>query len=113
MLALVGAVYTGKDALASRLVLFTAALFVVMALWIWQPGARAKVPLAACSQDDALPGLQSGDFAVCRRCPGDGTRLYARTGLLRFEYPLLVAFSVVGHDGDGLRRRLDGALHGP
>ena len=50
MLALVVSVYSGKDALASRLVLLTSALFRGHGAVDWQPGARAKVPLAGCSK---------------------------------------------------------------
>ena len=97
MLALVVSVYSGKDALASRLVLFTAALFVVMALWIGNSGGESQSAFGGMFQDDAYARFCKVVILLSAAAVLVMGRDYMlRTGLLRFEYPLLVAFSVVG-----------------
>jgi NADH-quinone oxidoreductase subunit N len=95
MLALVVSVYSGKDALASRLVLFTAALFVVMALWIGNSGGESQSAFGGMFQDDAYARFCKVVILLSAAAVLVMGRDYMlRTGLLRFEYPLLVAFSV-------------------
>ena len=97
MLALVVSVYSGKDALASRLVLFTAALFVVIALWIGNSGVESQSAFGGMFQDDAYARFCKVVILLSAAAVLVMGRDYMlRTGLLRFEYPLLVAFSVVG-----------------
>ena len=97
MLALIGTVYGGKDALSSRLVLMTAALFVFMALWIGNAGVETHVAFGGMFIDDTFARfckvviLLSAAVVLVM-----GRDYMLRTGLLRFEYPLLIAFSVVG-----------------
>ena len=54
MLALLGAVYTGKDRLSGALTWLTAAVMALVAMWI--------APLAACSTTMALPVLPKLPF---------------------------------------------------
>ena len=97
MLALVVSVYSGKDALASRLVLLTSALFVVMALWIGNSGGESQSAFGGMFQDDAYARFCKVVILLSAAAVLVMGRDYMlRTGLLRFEYPLLIAFSVVG-----------------
>ena len=97
MLALIGAVYSGKDALASRLVLLTAALFVVLAMWIGNSGDESRSAFGGMFQDDAYARFCKVVILLSAAAVLVMGRDYMlRTGLLRFEYPLLIAFSVVG-----------------
>ena len=96
MLALVGAVYTGKDKLASVLTWATAAVFVIVALWI-----------AGLSGDTtAFSGMFINDgfarFAKVMILVSAAAVLVMsqdymlRRGLLKFEYPVLIALAAVG-----------------
>jgi NADH-quinone oxidoreductase subunit N len=97
MAALLGAVYTGKDALASTLNWAMAGLFVVLAFWIGAGTSGERVAFGGMFNDDPFARFAkvtillsaaavlviSHDFMVKR-------------GLLRFEYPILVALAVLG-----------------
>lgn len=97
MLALVGAVYSGKDALASRLVWLTAALFVLVALWISNSGAETRFAFNGMFQDDSFSRFCKVVILLAAAVVLLMGREYMlHTGLLRFEYPLLIAFAVVG-----------------
>ena len=96
MLALVVSVYSGKDALASRLVLLTSALFVVMALWIGNSGGESQSAFGGMFQDDAYARFCKVVILLSAAAVLVMRDYMLRTGLLRFEYPLLIAFSVVG-----------------
>ena len=54
MLALVGAVYTGKDKMASTLTWATASLFVVLAAWIGMNGSGDNSAFGGMYSDDAF-----------------------------------------------------------
>lgn len=98
MIALVGAAYTRKDALARPLVWVTAAVFTILAFWIGTTGPGAtRVAFGGMFHDDgfarfAKVTLLLGAAAVLVM----GQDYMARRGMLKFEYPLLIALSVVG-----------------
>jgi len=96
MLALFAAVYTTKDKMAPLLTWLTSGLFVVLAFWI--SGGHGTVT--------AFDGMYNNDgfsrFAKVLILLSTAAVLLMsegymqRRGLLRFEYPILVALSVVG-----------------
>ncbi|MFW8592616.1 NADH-quinone oxidoreductase subunit NuoN [Cribrihabitans neustonicus] len=97
MAALMLAVYTTKDKLADALVWATAALMAVLALWIATSGAGTRIAFDGMFINDgfarfAKVALLLGAAAVLLV----GREYMGRRGLLRFEYPLLVALSAVG-----------------
>ena len=97
MLALLVAVYTGKDGLTQLVTWATAAVMVAVALWVAVAGSGSQIAFGGLFVDDAfarfakvailLSGaailLISEDFMVKR-------------GLARFEYPLLIALASIG-----------------
>jgi NADH-quinone oxidoreductase subunit N len=97
MLALVVAVYTGKDRLAGLLTWLTAAVLVLVAAWIGIGGAGTNVAFGGMFNDDAF-----ARFAKVVILLGGAAVLVmsqdymARKGLLRFEYPVLVVLATVG-----------------
>ncbi|MEM6890573.1 MAG: NADH-quinone oxidoreductase subunit NuoN [Pseudomonadota bacterium] len=98
MAMLLAAVYTGKDELASLLVWSTAVLMLLVAVWI---GTRG--PVAAQSAFNGMLMLDGfSRFAKVMILVSAAAVLvmsegYMRArGLLRFEYPLLVALAAVG-----------------
>ena len=97
MLALLGAVYTGKDALGPMLVWLTAALMVVLAGWIATGAGGTHVAFHGMFIDDGF--ARFAKVAVLLSAAAVlvmGQDYMARRGILRFEYPLLVALAAVG-----------------
>ncbi|WP_027258431.1 NADH-quinone oxidoreductase subunit NuoN [Leisingera aquimarina] len=95
--ALLGAVYTGKDKLAVPLVWATAALLTVVAFWIAASPATTQTAFNGMFINDgfarfAKVALLLGAAAVLLI----GQDYMARRGMLRFEYPILVALAAVG-----------------
>ncbi|WP_204362800.1 NADH-quinone oxidoreductase subunit NuoN [Litorivita pollutaquae] len=97
MVALVGAVYTGKDKIAGPLVWLTAGLFVLLAAWIGLGSGGTHDAFGGMFKDDAFARfakvtiLVSGAAVLVM-----GQDYMSRRNLLRFEYPVLVSLSVVG-----------------
>ncbi|WP_300516922.1 NADH-quinone oxidoreductase subunit NuoN [Aliiroseovarius sp.] len=96
MAALIGAVYTGKDRLAAPLTWLTALVMALLAVMI-AGGEGAREGFNGMVVDDAYARfakvailLSAGAVLVV------GTEAMARRGLLKFEYPILIALSVVG-----------------
>jgi NADH-quinone oxidoreductase subunit N len=97
MAALLGAVYTGRDRLAPLLVWVTAALMVLLAIWIGMSGAGTRTAFGGMINDDGFARfakvvILSSAAAVLVL----GQDYMERRGILRFEYPILIALSVVG-----------------
>ncbi|MBK5935024.1 NADH dehydrogenase subunit N [Rhodovulum imhoffii] len=97
MLALLVAVYTGKDRLAPLLVWGTAGVFFALALWIGASAGGVKTAFSSAFIDDGFARfgkvvilLSAGAVLLM------STDYMRRAGALRFEYPVLVALSVVG-----------------
>ena len=97
MAALIGAVYTTKDAMASLLTWVTAGAFLLIAVWIGIDGAGTNMAFGGMFVDDAFSRFAKIVIllsAAAILLMGEGYA--ARRGLLRFEYPLLIALAVVG-----------------
>ncbi|MFD0857747.1 NADH-quinone oxidoreductase subunit NuoN [Roseovarius aquimarinus] len=97
MLALMGGVYTVKDKAAGLLIWLTAALFVAMAFWIGTTGTGARTAFSGMFVDDGFSRfakvmiLLSGAAVMVM-----GQDYMSRRGMLRFEYPILIALGTVG-----------------
>lgn len=95
--ALLGAVYTGKDKLAPMLVWATAGVFVTLALWIGVNGEGTNVAFGGMFNDDAFSRFAKVAILLSSAAVLVMSQEYMeRKGLLRFEYPVLVALAVVG-----------------
>ena len=97
MAALVFAVYTGKDKLAAPLIWLTSGLMVVLALWIGITGEGSNSAFGGMLVDDGFARfakitilLSAASVLVM------GQEFMAKRGMLKFEYPILVALASVG-----------------
>ena len=97
MLALVGAVYTGKDKLASPLVWITAGFMALVAIWIATTGEGSNAAFGGMFVDDAFSRFAKVTILISAAVVLImGQEYMERRGILRFEYPVLVALSAVG-----------------
>ena len=97
MLALVVAVYTRKDALAPVMVWATAGIFVALALWIAGGSNTTQVAFGGSFVDDGFARFAKVMILVSAAAILVMSQDFmAKRGFLRFEYPMLVALSVVG-----------------
>jgi NADH-quinone oxidoreductase subunit N len=97
MLALLGAVYTSKDGAAPLLVWVTAALMAGLALWIGMTGEGTQVAFNGMFIEDGFARFAKVTILLSAAAVLVMSEEYMqRRGLLRFEYPLLVALSAVG-----------------
>lgn len=97
MLALVGAVYTRKDEAAGMLVWLTSAVFVALAFWIGSTGNGTEVAFNGMFVNDAFARFAKVMILISAAAVLVMSQDYmVRKGYLKFEYPLLVALSVVG-----------------
>ena len=95
--ALIGVVYTGKDKLAPMLVWITAGVMVVLAGWIATSGGGTQVAFGGMFHDDAFSQYAKVAILLSAAAVLVMSQEYMlRRGLLRFEFPLLVALAVVG-----------------
>jgi NADH-quinone oxidoreductase subunit N len=95
--ALLGGVYTGKDGVASTLVWLTSAAMVALAVWISLTGEGTNVAFNGMFSDDGFSRFAKVVILLSTAAVllmGEG--YMSNRGLLRFEYPILVALSVVG-----------------
>lgn len=95
--ALLGAVYTGKDDVASSLVWVTSAAMLALAIWIGLTGEGTNIAFNGMFMDDGFSRFSKVVILVSAAAVlimGEG--YMAKRGLLRFEYPILVALSAVG-----------------
>jgi NADH-quinone oxidoreductase subunit N len=94
---LLGAVYTGKDALASTLNFGMAALFVVLAFWIGVGGGGERIAFNGMFVDDAFARFAKVTILLSAAAVlVIGHDFMVKRELLRFEYPILVALAVLG-----------------
>ena len=97
MVALVGAVYTSKDEIAQKVTWLTAFVFILLAFWMIFSEAQTEIAFGGMFINDAFSRfsktiiLLSGAVVLIM-----GQDYMGRRGFLRFEYPLILAFSVVG-----------------
>ncbi|MDG1448939.1 MAG: NADH-quinone oxidoreductase subunit NuoN [Ascidiaceihabitans sp.] len=95
--ALLGGVYTGKDGVASTLVWLTSAAMAALAAWIGLTGEGTNVAFNGMFSDDGFSRFAKVVILLSTAAVllmGEG--YMSKRGLLRFEYPILVALSVVG-----------------
>ena len=96
MIALLGAVYTGKDALAKTITWITAGVMVAIAIMI-AGGSGATSAFNGMFLDDAYARFAKVAILLAAAAVlvvGEATM--ARRGILKFEYPILVALGTVG-----------------
>lgn len=97
MLALIAAVYTGKDKTAPLMVWITAGVFALIAAMIGLGGSGSDVAFNGMFVDDAFSRYAKVLILLSAAIILIISQDYmAKRDLLRFEYPLLVALSVVG-----------------
>ncbi|MBD3677754.1 MAG: NADH-quinone oxidoreductase subunit NuoN [Rhodobacteraceae bacterium] len=95
--ALLLAVYTGKDALASKIVWATVAAFVVASFWVAQNGEGTNVAFGGMIIDDAFARFAKVTILLSGAAVLAMSESYmSKRGLLRFEYPILVTLASVG-----------------
>ena len=97
MLALIGAVYTGKDKLAPMLTWVTAVVLVLVAAWIGLNGEGTRSAFGGMFNDDAFARFSKVIILISAAVVlVMGQDYMSRRGMLRFEYPILVTLSVIG-----------------
>ncbi|MEK6216845.1 MAG: NADH-quinone oxidoreductase subunit NuoN [Boseongicola sp.] len=95
--ALLAGAYGGKDKLAPTLLWATAALCVVVAAWIGLQGGGSGVGFGGMFVDDAFARFAKVTILLSAAAILVMSESYMlRRGLLRFEYPILIALAVVG-----------------
>ncbi len=97
MIALLFAVYTGKDKTAPMLVWVTAALFAALAGVIGFGGTGAQAAFGGMFIDDAFARFAKVTILLSAAAVLVISQDYLlRRDLLRFEYPILITLAVVG-----------------
>ena len=97
MVALLVAVYTTKDAIASLLVWITAGLMITLGAWITVHGEGTNVAFGGMIVEDAFARFAKVAILLSAAAILVMSEGYMQArGLLRFEYPMLVALSAVG-----------------
>ena len=97
MVALIVAVYTGKDNTASFLTWLTGGVFVVLAGWIGYNGMGTNVAFDGAFVDDGFSRFAKVTILLSAAAILVMTQDFmSRKDLLRFEYPVLIALAVVG-----------------
>jgi NADH-quinone oxidoreductase subunit N len=97
MLALLGAVYTGKDKLAPLILWLTSGVFVALAAWIGLTGDGINIAFGGMFVDDGFSRFAKVTILLSAAAVLLMSQEYMqRRDLLRFEFPVLVALSVVG-----------------
>jgi NADH-quinone oxidoreductase subunit N len=95
--ALIVAVYTTKDAMAPVLTWATSGLFVLLAVWIGINGEGTNLAFGGSFVDDGFARFAKVVMLLSAAAVLLMSEAYMlRRGLLKFEYPLLVALAVVG-----------------
>ena len=97
MAALMAGVYTSKDKVAPTILWATAAVMLVLAAWIGLGGAGERSAFGGMFIDD--PFARFAKVAILLSAAAVlviGQDHMERWGFLRFEYPILVALSVLG-----------------
>ena len=95
--ALLAAVYTVKDKAAPLLVWITSGLFVALAFWIATTGEGTTTAFSGMFVDDAFSRFAKVAILLAAAAVLVMSQDYmAKRDLLRFEYPILIALSVVG-----------------
>jgi NADH-quinone oxidoreductase subunit N len=97
MAALMFAVWSGKDLVAPRLTWATAAVFVLVAVWIGVKGEGDRLAFSGAFHDDAFARFAKITILLSAAAVlAMGQDYLHRRGLGRFEYPVLATLAVVG-----------------
>ena len=97
MAALIGAVYTSKDGAAPLLTWLAAGLMVALAGWIATSAPGTRIAFGGMFVDDGFARFAKVVILLAAASILVMSQDYmARRGMLRFEFPILVALSVVG-----------------
>jgi NADH-quinone oxidoreductase subunit N len=97
MAALLLAVYMGKDKLAGVVTWATAIVLALIALWIGATGEGTNIAFGGMFVDDGFARFAKVTILIAAAVVLImGQDYMARRGILRFEYPILVALSAVG-----------------
>ena len=92
MLGLLAAVYGSKDKMAGALVWLTAALFVALSIWIGLTGEGTNTAFNGMFNDDGFARFAKITILLSAAAVLLMSEGYMRArGILRFEYPMLVA----------------------
>ncbi|MXX90139.1 MAG: NADH-quinone oxidoreductase subunit NuoN [Boseongicola sp. SB0665_bin_10] len=97
MAGLLAGAYGGRDRLGPAMIWTTSALFAVLAAWIGLQGTGAATAFGGMFTDDAFARFAKVTIllsAAAVLLMGEG--YMARSDLIRFEYPLLIALAAVG-----------------
>ena len=98
ILALLGAVYTNKDAAAGVIVWATAIVMTLLAIWIGMTsGGTTRIAFNGLFVEDSFARFAKVTMLLSAAAVLAMSEAYMKKrGLLRFEYPVLIALSVVG-----------------
>lgn len=97
LVALLLVAYTGKDKMAPALTWLTAGVFVAIAAMIGLGGGGAQSAFGGMFMDDAFARFAKIAFLLAAAAVlVMGQDYMQRRDLLRFEYPILVVYAVVG-----------------
>jgi NADH-quinone oxidoreductase subunit N len=97
IVALLGAAYTGQDRLAPMLTWLTAGVLVLMAFWIGTTAGSTRVAFGGMFNDDGFARFAKvGVLLSAAAVLVMGQDYMQRRGILRFEYPILIALATVG-----------------
>ena len=97
MLGLLGAVYTSKDKAGGLLVWATAAVMTLLAAWIGLTGETTRIAFGGMFIEDGFARFAKVTILLSAAAVLVMSEGYMRErGLLRFEYPMLVALAAVG-----------------
>ncbi|WP_323007612.1 NADH-quinone oxidoreductase subunit NuoN [Pseudorhodobacter sp.] len=95
--SLLGVVFTGKDALAGRLNLAMAGLFLILAFWIGIGISGERTAFDGMFNDDPFARFAKVTILLSAAAVLLISQDYmTRRGMLRFEFPILVALAVLG-----------------
>ena len=97
MAGLLAGAYGGRDRLGPAMIWTTSALFAVLAAWIGLQGTGTATAFGGMFTDDAFARFAKVTIllsAAAVLLMGEG--YMARSDLIRFEYPLLIALAAVG-----------------
>ena len=97
MLALLFAVYTGKDTVTNALTWATAGLMVALSLWIGMGEAGSNVAFGGLFIDDAFARFAKVTILLSAAAVLVISQDYmSKRGLARFEYPILITLATIG-----------------
>jgi NADH-quinone oxidoreductase subunit N len=97
LLALLFAVYTGKDSVTNTLTWATAGLMVALALWLGMGQSGAAMAFGGLFIDDAFARFAKVTILISSAAVLVISQDFmSRRGLARFEYPILISLATIG-----------------